>query len=73
MVSYLINRLLCEQREPKTLAEVEKHAIMAEVVSPKPVATTSSQAAVDDIQQKMDKLFVASKSGSRITPISHES
>ena len=63
-------------REPKTLEEVEKHAIMAEVVPPKPVATTYLQAAVADIQQKMDKLLVASttaKSGSRNTPISHES
>ena len=30
-------------KEPKTLAEVEKHALMAEVVAPKAEATTSLQ------------------------------
>ena len=49
-------------KEPKTLADIEKHAVMAELVAPKPVATTSLQATVDDIQQKMDKLLVASSS-----------
>ena len=49
-------------KDPKTLPEIEKHAIMAELVTPKPVATTSLQEAVDDIKLKMDKLLVASSS-----------
>ena len=49
-------------KEPKTLADIEKHTVMVELLAPKPVATTSLQATVDDIQQKMDKLMVASSS-----------
>ena len=49
-------------KNPKTLPEIEKHAIMAELVTPKPVATTSLQEAVDDIKLKLDRLLVASSS-----------
>ena len=43
---------LFSPRIRKTLPEIERHAIMAELVTPKPGATTSLQEAVDDIKLK---------------------
>ena len=47
-------------KDPQTVQDIEKQAVMAEIVAPKPVATAPLYAAMDKIKAQMEELLVAS-------------